>query len=397
MTVEVRPLGVQCNIACRYCYQQSSRDTQPAGKPYDMAKMKAALVSAGQAFTVFGGEPLLVDMDDLKELWQLGLDHYGRNAIQTNGVLITDEHIEAFLRYKVHVGISVDGPLKHNRIRWAGSVEKTDAASRKTYAALEKLSEAGVPSSIIITLHRMNAVEQRLPELADWIRSLDTLRLAGARLHLLEEDDSAVSRLHALTDQENLAAMAYLAPLDDELEMSFDVFQDLERMMSLDDGHATCVWTACDPYTTRAVEGIEGLGQRSNCGRTNKDGVEFLKSNKPGFQRYIALYHTPQEYGGCKGCRFFLTCKGHCPGTAIDGDWRNRTMHCDIWMKLYESLEARGKAQSRDYISFAPDRLEIETEMLAEWASGNNPSLKSTAEKVRRSEIRRNNLRIKNE
>ena len=60
----------------------------------------------------------------------------------------------------------------------------------------------------------------------------------------------------------------------------------------------------------------------SNCGRTNKDGVDYLKSDHQGYERYIALYNTPHEHGGCKGCRFFLMCKGQCPGTAIDGDWQ---------------------------------------------------------------------------
>ena len=105
------------------------------------------------------------------------------------------------------------------------------------------------------------------------------------------------------------------------------------------DNSSNCVWNACDPYTTRAVRGVEGNGQRSNCGRTNKDGIDFVKSDDEGFERYLALYHTPQEYGGCKDCRFFLMCKGQCPGTSIDGDWRNRTEHCKGWMGLYRHLE----------------------------------------------------------
>ena len=62
------------------------------------------------------------------------------------------------------------------------------------------------------------------------------------------------------------------------------------------DQSTTCVWNACDPYTTRAVQGIEGHGQRSNCGRTNKDGIDFVKADREGFERYLALYPRP-------GCR----------------------------------------------------------------------------------------------
>jgi len=34
----------------------------------------------------------------------------------------------------------------------------------------------------------------------------------------------------------------------------------------------------------------------------------------------VALAATPHAHGGCRDCRFFLMCKGQCPGTAIDGD-----------------------------------------------------------------------------
>jgi uncharacterized protein len=120
------------------------------------------------------------------------------------------------------------------------------------------------------------------------------------------------------------------------------------------------------------VRGVEGNGQRSNCGRTYKDGVEFVKSASPGFERYLALYQTPQTAGGCKDCRFFMMCKGQCPGTAIDGDWRNRTEHCAVWMALYEDLEAQLVREGRQPLSLSRRRPELERALLGQWASGRN-------------------------
>ena len=125
----------------------------------------------------------------------------------------------------------------------------------------------------------------------------------------------------------------------------------MRRMLLGQDSNAACVWTACDPYTTQAVRGVEGHGQRSNCGRTNKDGIDFVKGNKPGYERYLALYATPQEVGGCQDCRFFLMCKGQCPGTAIDGDWRNRTEHCEVWKAVYGLLETELVAEGKNPLS----------------------------------------------
>src|SRR5262249_36613406 len=143
--------------------------------------------------------------------------------------------------------------------------------------------------------------------------------------------------------------------------LRFDTFNDIRSLLLGKDEKTTCIWNACDPYTTRAVRGVEGYGQRSNCGRTNKEGIDFVKSERPGFERYLALYATPQQHHGCSGCRFFLMCKGQCPGTAVDGDWRNRTEHCAVWMSMFQLIEAELKSSGATVLSCSPRRLELET------------------------------------
>ena len=143
----------------------------------------------------------------------------------------------------------------------------------------------------------------------------------------------------------------------------------MKRLLVGNERDASCVWRACDPYATAAVRGVEGNGQSSNCGRTNKDGVDYLKADSHGYERYLALYNTPHEHGGCKGCRFFLMCKGQCPGTAIDGDWRNKTEHCSIWKSLFATLEQQLVRQGETPLSIHPLRQQQENEILARWAT----------------------------
>jgi uncharacterized protein len=342
-----------------------------------MEKMKAGLEEAGGPFSLFGGEALLLPEEDLEELWAWGFEKYGKNSVQTNGVLINDNHIRMFKAYKVHVGISIDGPGELNDIRWAGSLERTREATAKSLAAIERLCQEGIPPSIIITLHRNNVTRDKLPRMHDWFRSLDKLGVTSVRLHILEVDDEAVREKYALTVEENIEAILSFARLEPELpHLRIDKFKDMRDLLLGQDKTATCVWTACDPYTTRAVQGVEGNGQRSNCGRTNKDGIDFTKANREGYERYLALYHTPQEYGGCQGCRFFLMCKGNCPGTAIDGDWRNRSEYCPVWMDLYDYLEAELLEQGELPLSCRPEeQRQVEQGFLNAWATGCTPSL----------------------
>jgi uncharacterized protein len=371
MSVEVRPLGVSCNIQCQYCYQNPQRDTGAVLHDYDVEKMKAGVEKIGAAFTLFGGEPLLLPRSDLESLWRWGFQRFGRNSIQTNGTLIDDDHIAMFERFNVHVGISIDGPGPLNDIRWAGTLEKTRRATARTEAAIQRLCSAGRPPSLIITLHRENASPGKVDALSTWLLELEAIGVRSARLHLLEVDDPAIREKYALSVQENVAALLDLAGLERRLRtLRLPLFDDVRRLLCGDDRKASCVWNACDPYTTKAVQGIEGNGQRSNCGRTNKEGIDFAKGDIAGFERYLALYQTPQADGGCSGCRFFAMCKGQCPGTAIDGDWRNRTEYCEVWFTIFEHFERELVAAGRWTLSRSGRRRAVEAALLGAWTEG---------------------------
>lgn len=384
MSTEVRPFGVTCNIQCQYCYQNPQRDAGNMLRAYDLDRMKAGIEVEGGPFTLFGGEPLLMPKPDLEALWSWGFERFGSNSLQTNGTLIDDDHISLFHRYNVYVGISIDGPGPLNDVRWAGSSERTRELTAKTERAIERLCEAGISPGVIVTLSRCNAAAGRLPLLHTWLRWLEAIGVTTVRAHVLEVETGAVQRTYALSPLENLTVMRSLAALERQLTtLHLDVFTDMRNLLRGQDRAATCVWTGCDPYTTAAVRGVEGSGQRSNCGRTNKLGIDFVKADNHGFERYLALYQTPQEYGGCRDCRFFLMCKGQCPGTALDGDWRNRSEHCDLWKGLFRDLEETMLDHGEQPLSASPLRSRVEAAFVRAWREGQNTTIQDVLDRLR--------------
>jgi len=384
MAVELRPLNVLCNIQCHYCYQQPQRDAGNVPRSYSMQKMKDAIEAEGGPFTLFGGEPLLMPLADLEDLWAWGLERYGSNAIQTNGTLVTPEHVALFRQYKVRVGISVDGPDELNDVRWHGTLERTRESTAKSQRAIAMLCDEGLPPSLIITLHRGNARRDTLPRLLEWVTTLSTMGIRLLRLHLLESENECIRNEWGLTLSENTAALMSFLDLERRIPtLQFDVFPEMRRLLMGNDRHTSCIWYGCDPYTTSAVRGVEGQGQRSNCGRTNKDGIDFVKAGTPGYERYVALYHTPFEAGGCRECRFFLMCKGQCPGTAISGDWRNRSEHCEVWMALFSVLEQELLSKGQLPLSLNPVRAEVERRAIEIWKTGRQVSMTGLLDELR--------------
>lgn len=385
MNTVLQPLGVRCNIRCHYCYENPERDAGDTPPSYDLDRMKVGIEEEGGGpFLLFGGEPLLMPAKDLEELWSWGYEKYGSNRLQTNGTLIRDEHIRLIRKYNVAVGISVDGPGELNDARWAGTLERTRKATEKTHAAIERLCEEGIVPNILVVLHRCNASAEKLPRLCDWFRSLESLGIRFARLHTLGIDSEQVRQDYSLGVEESLQALLTLAVLERTLtSLAFDVFVDMRNLLLGRDEILTCTWQACDPYTTLAVRGVNGQGQHGNCGKIYKDGVSFVKSAREGYERYLALYNTPQEHGGCKGCRFFLMCKGQCPGEALDGDWRNRTEHCEVWKGLFEHFESKMIEDGSMPLSTSPLREHLEQRLCGAWTSGRNATIAEALEALR--------------
>lgn len=395
MSVELLMVDVKCNLACSYCYQQPMRDGgNTGGKGYDMAAMKKSLSLEllnddgtkrwkTARFAVFGGEPLLAPLPDICEMWAWGLEKFGVNGIQTNGSLITDAHVEAFKKYKVQPGLSIDGPGELNDVRWAGTLEATRKQTQRSNDALKRLLKEKLYPSLIVTLHQGNASAKRLPALIDWLTELWSLGLQHVNLHFLESETPEIRARWALSDDQNAEAVMRVASVG---RLRVQPVQDMVRLLlgndqpneADGDEGTSCVWNACDPYTTNAVHGVLGDGTRANCGRTSKDGVNWVKADVVSHVRQLTLYETPMADGGCKDCRFFFACKGQCPGTAIDGDWRNRTEHCGTLLLLFARLEAQLAQLGLKPISLdAGRRQKVEAGLLAAYRAGHTSSIGS--------------------
>ena len=372
MTVEVMPVGERCALACRMCFQNPIRAAGNAGRgDYDLEEMKKALSIENYHFTLFGGEPLLMPIEDLTKLWAWGLEKYGQNGIQTSASCIREEHFELFKKYNVSVGLSLEGPGALNDIRWAGSLERTRKTTAQVEAVLYRLIDTGRPPSLITTFNRGNAAPDRLPRLLEWFRELDRRGLRHINLHLMEIDDPELRGRWTLTAEENAAALLACADLQSELEIAFMPISDMVGLLLGTDEKSSCVWNACDPLTTRAVRGISAHGERINCSRSNKAGVEMIKADRELLVRPIALYHTDQAAGGCSGCRFWFACKGSCPGEAMGGDWRRRTEHCQTLKMVFSELEDRLGALGFKPISRNERRRRtVETALLEAYEAG---------------------------
>lgn len=145
-----------CNLRCTYCHSWRDGPNQIMSFPVLARTIRDALRDPGVRAVEFvwhGGEvTLLPPTWYRKALWLQEqfrrADQRVSNAVQTNGTNLSDEWIEFLLRYRVSVGVSLDGPpAVHDRRRVDRMGRPTSAEVRRS---IERLRDAGVEQSGVL-------------------------------------------------------------------------------------------------------------------------------------------------------------------------------------------------------------------------------------------------------
>ncbi|TSA40198.1 radical SAM protein [archaeon] len=364
MSIELKPLGDRCNLRCEYCYEVGTR-TRTCPITYDHERTMELVQHFQMDFFLFGGEALLLPLPQLDDLFRLGFEKFKHVGIQTNGTLITDAHVAMFKKYKVGVGISIDGPGELNDVRWAGTLEGTRKLTARTEDAIRRCCAAGLRPSLIVTIHQGNVgTDERLDRWIQWCRELSTLGIQHINVHFMEPNGQATHL--ELSDERTLQVVARLWDLVEEPPVLRQQMHDsVLRALRGENSQVLCTYRPCDVLNTPSCRGCEADGKPSNCGRVYRKGTVWMPTEAHGWERAIMLYQTPQEDGGCQGCAFWLSCFGYCPSSGIDDDWRNRSVHCPVVKSMFQEGEQRLLAAGIVPVSRLPRRQAIEQQMVA--------------------------------
>jgi uncharacterized protein len=150
-------LTTRCNLSCAYCY---NGDAAGEDMPPETISLAMSLAASGQGplhIQLTGGEPALVPGLMEQAAREAGrLNRPVRLAVQTNGVLLTPALITFFKNEKIHLGLSLDGPLEINQELRGGSAE--------LLRSLALLESSGTPFNITTVVTAKNVASlDRLP------------------------------------------------------------------------------------------------------------------------------------------------------------------------------------------------------------------------------------------
>lgn len=167
MHFTIKPVSFTCNLECDYCFYLPKGEEQGMLHKGIMSdEVLEAFIpryiqecpSDHVLFTWQGGEPLLAGRKFFEKAFALQSQYANgkviENAIQTNATLIDDKWCELFLKHKILLGVSIDGPAQmHDKYRHS---KNGGGSHSEVMQGIELLKKHGVEFNTLTCINESN-------------------------------------------------------------------------------------------------------------------------------------------------------------------------------------------------------------------------------------------------
>ncbi len=281
-TIVLQPTPL-CNLRCTYCYLGdlgNGAKMDPAiteGIAADLERnilpqvntptpseesQPRSIHGTAEGFEVIlhGGEPLAVGVDHMSRLLEPLEDLPVNLSLQTNATLISPKWINLFEKYKVRVGVSIDGPRDRNRHRLTKSGAEThDRAMR----GIELLKEHGRPFSAIAVVP-FDAIPDIIKHVDEYLGFFYELGASQIGFNLEEHEGNNENEAAFSQSAKDLATKFWTAIFETALAKNeglseppalTDMLRILEAIRAKRSGPESLVDPLADPFPTITVTG----------------------------------------------------------------------------------------------------------------------------------------------
>lgn len=337
-----------CNLRCKYCYvpnRHFSKDKDILSVIPAIKKIIVSNATQGTKIILHGGEPLMVSYEKMEEFLAL-LTAYSRQlgynlvfSIQTNGTLINDNWIYLFQKYKIRIGISLDGcNEKQNEYR----IDKNDKpVFNKVLECLDFLKQNDINPGVIFTLNKNHIGKER--ELLDFIQKKKikcNIRPAfPVRGNLSNKNICMIPKEYS----QFFCNMFDIWFNEDEKYETFYIrdFEDIIRKIlgGSKECHSCVDSNNCSKHFISM--GIDG--ECYPCNRLYNDSLFYLGNliklpiETIMEKAYTLTQKRSDDLVNCKSCFIKEFCNGGCPAIAysVYNNYYEKDYFCDAYQHIY--------------------------------------------------------------
>lgn len=360
MVVIIKPT-FHCNFRCDYCYLANGVKVSteildvPFAKHIIRQIMDEALARHQKQLTLIwhGGEPLLWGVENYRKIFewieQESEEIYVKQNIQTNLSLMTEEYVQLFKRYNIHVGFSLDGTKDIN-----DSQRKFPDGTGTFNIIMQKLALCRRYNlSIGCILVGSKRFIGRMGEVYDFLSANEL----NFKFNPLFEAGEACNNQKSLS----------ISPLEyaDMVIELFDLYYfDKEHRIKesnlieiasnlMSGGHpSACMFGKnCQNH----FMAIAPSGEVFPCGRFCETDTTYSYGNlhDKSFSDIIKSIQQSEIYkreeyiakSGCSQCAYYHICHGGClhDGFLNGGNFQTKTFLCSAYKRIFKHVELRLK------------------------------------------------------
>lgn len=341
----------ECNMGCSYCVVESEDDSGNAGQAKDLMSPEVGSAAVRvfaeslekhktpiSKVTIYGGEPLLNKEVLFTVIPQIrAIQHSGQQQPVeilsfTNGLTYDDSVAELYKKYRVSVGVSVDGKKRHHDAarRSIGGGDTFD----KTIESYRRYIAAGLPVGISCTIGKHNVND--LPEIADYF--INELKATSVQFQ------PPIQMPHGKN--------SYYVKMKDAAANAFEAFKKF-RAAGIEEGLALRRLTRFSQGQFHyrdcgAVGGglaVSADGSVGPCHNATYGGKQYFSGNvlDPTLNidslPSMAEWHAriPINMSSCQSCSSIALCGGGCPYNALIAKgsiWEKDPQICEYMIEV---------------------------------------------------------------
>lgn len=346
-SIQLKPVGSECNIDCTYCYVEPFRGRfKSAMSDEVLEKTLKSLLAASESPSIswHGGEPMLAGIEFFRKA--LGFiekhrqpEQVVRHMIQTNATAVTPEFALLLAENNFLVSVSLDGP-EHIH-----GLHRVNRNGHNTYGlvmrGVDRLREAGLDPQVITTVTNQSAayaeetfsflVEQGY-KMIKYSPVFDT----GNGDFILDNEAWFDYLRRVFYEWLNLGdSTIQVRELDEVIAW---IRKDTIKVCSCE---RTCLkWASVDPNGN--LYPCEFL--RTNISYGNVESLEIGKiASSEAYQYFSDLFSIiPAK---CGACEFYNLCGNGCPSTRVDDQGSSPQIgvyaYCEQRKLLYEEIKSK--------------------------------------------------------
>ena len=347
-------LTTNCNLNCIYCSEGDKKAVtlkkEMLFKAIDELPLLLDKINDKNITLLWhGGEPLSVGKEYLTEVMQYATEklknYHIKFLIQTNGTLIDDEWISIFCKFKVGIGISLDGYKElHDNNRLTKNGEATFDLIVKN---MQKLKNAGVNYGTLMVLNTSRQIN--MEALTKCIEEYDL----HPKIHSVIACGRA-SEVDSVAVYENYVELMkelYRYCMESDRNIIIEPLNELmDTILGVDSVHECSFNGSCGvSFICIYADGSAGF-----CGRAEHEKDDFTYGSLED-KNLLELYESVnaqrirsrQQYlkeHDCYGCNYWHLCHGGCAFEAVTatGSLYSKYVNCGMRKSLLDFLQTEG-------------------------------------------------------